>query len=486
MHQRPTPYITASPPVFEIDTETLLAEALRAMRETVDDFKASFVSAISITAFGDGVWLLDGQGRAIPPTTTWRDTRSLGILERWRGEGKLEKVARLTGTRPTTAHQTTQMAWLLKAHPEVIERARHLIFAEDWIGYALTGEIAMNLANYEHTYGHTGRKRETPDSSGGDCNSQLCQSASQSSEADTLEVLELHQIKSLLPARQGSLEPRGTLKNDMAEYLGLPQGIPVFAGPFDVVTGMFGAGAIHLEQATSILGTAIIHQRWTDTFREDEPGYLVSHPQRENRWLRFIATSAGMVNLDYWRQVLYHPAEEQSWDRLEERLSDLPLGCDGLLYLPYLTRGEERSEALWKFGGCFIGIDVGHTPDHLMRAVYEGIALQAARAYQRLSSQPPLQEIRLCGGGGRSNFLAKLFANCTGLKVMQLEQREASLVGAAAIAWASLEPSIQLDSWAANLTRAYPVKEILPQEEHKKEYTNILPRIERLIAQVDL
>ena len=216
-----------------------------------------------------------------------------------------------------------------------------------------------------------------------------------------------------------------------------------------LLAAALGAGAVLPTQASSIWGTAAIHQRWVTSFSPSEIGYLVSHPQQPDRWLRFVATSAGMVNLDYWRELLYPEVETGSrWMSLELALAQLPPGCDGLMYLPYLSAADERSEETpGVFGAGFLGVQAHHRRTHYLRAIYEGLAIQAARILRRLDPlDVPLQEVRVAGGGAQSDLLTQLLAHATGLRVVRPQCIEASLLGVAGVAFTALGYATDLDA----------------------------------------
>ncbi|WP_287960821.1 FGGY family carbohydrate kinase [Caldilinea sp.] len=434
LRQRPTVYHLAQPPAFEVDMDWLAAATVEVLKECVAVTEdASSIVAVAVTALGDGVWPLDRRHRPAAPALIWRDGRSNEVLRRWRREGRLAAVAELTGTYPTTAHQTTQMAWL-KAHlPERVASVRHLFFAEDWIGFVLTGQVGVSIANFEHTYGHVRPPHH-----------HFFRSAAQ-----TLHILDLDWMQPLLPEPTSPLQPRGTLLPAVARHIGAKAGLPVFVGPFDVLAAALGAGAVLPTQASSIWGTAAIHQRWVTSFSPSEIGYLVSHPQQPGRWLRFVATSAGMVNLDYWRELLYPEIETGSqWTSLELALAQLPPGCDGLMYLPYLSAADERSEETpGVFGAGFLGVQAHHRRTHYLRAVYEGLAIQAARILRRLDPlDVPLQEVRVAGGGAQSDLLTQLLAHAAGLRAVRPHCTEASLLGVAGVAFTALGYATDLDA----------------------------------------
>jgi erythritol kinase len=433
LRRHPMVYHLVQPPAFEVDMDMLAAATLKVMKECVTATEdASFIVAIAVTALGDGVWPLDRTHRPAAPALIWRDSRSNEVLQRWRREGRLAAVAEVTGTYPTTAHQTTQMAWLKVHLSERVASIRHLFFAEDWIGFVLTGQVGVSIANFEHTYGHM----RPP-------HNNFFRSAMQ-----TLHLLDLDWIQPLLPEPTSPLQPRGALLPAVAQCIGVKAGLPVYVGPFDVLAAALGTGAVLPTQASSIWGTAAIHQRWVTSFSPLEIGYLVSHPQQPGRWLRFVATSAGMVNLDYWRDLLYPEVETSSqWTSLELALAQLPPGCDGLIYLPYLSAADERSEETpGVFGASFLGVQAHHRRTHYLRAVYEGLAIQAARLLSRLEPlDVPLQEIRVAGGGAQSNLLTQLLAHATGLRAVRPRCTEASLLGVAGVAFTALGYATDID-----------------------------------------
>lgn len=469
MQHHATPYRYAKPPVFEIDMDGLVASTISAIKACAQSAPDAPIAAIAITALGDGTWLLDSERRPIRPALTWRDGRSETTLRRWRSEGRLSAVAQYTGTYPTTAHQTTQIAWLQANASLETTSIRHVLFAEDWIGYALTGKIGIGIANYEHTFGHAHRLQ--PDGS--------------DPIAKVLDLLELDWLLSIVSEPASPFVPRGALRADLATQIGVKPGLPVFVGPFDVLCAAFGAGAVSTTQASSIWGTAAIHQRWVSAFSPAAIGYLVSHPQTPGRWLRFVATSAGMVNLDYWRNLLFADAPSPGdWTTIEAQLTHSMNGAGSLLYLPYLTAADERSEPMiGVFGAGFLGVQEHHQRHDFLRAVYEGLAVQAARIFRRLEPLDcPLQEVRVAGGGGQSALLASLLASAANLRVVRPDATEASLLGAAMVALVGLGYADSIDQLAQTMVHPQAVYE--PDSAVVPVYQETAALIDALLAQL--
>ena len=449
--------------------DALAAATFTTLQTCCAAIDAAAVTAIAVTAQGDGAWLLDRAHRPAGPALIWRDGRSDAVLRQWRRDGRLPAVAHFTGTYPTSAHQTTQCAWLATHAPERMRSAHKIVFAEDWIGYLLTGNLGVCTANFEHTYGHCQRR----------------QGHSAQPIAEVLSLLDLSWLEPLLPEPLSPLRARGMLQRTVANQLGVTPGIPVFVGPFDVLTAVFGAGAVHLAQASSIWGTAAIHQRWVSTFSPAEIGYLVTHPQTPDRWLRFVATSAGMVNLDYWRSLLFSDAPSPlDWTTIETQLAHPANVAGDLLYLPYLTAADERSEPIaGVFGAGFLGVQEHHQKHDFLRAVYAGLAVQAARILQRLAPLDcPLQEVRVAGGGGQSALLGRLLASAANLRVVRPDATEASLLGAAMVALVALGYADSIDRLSQSMVQ--PQAAYDPDPQAVPFYQETAARIDALLAQL--
>jgi xylulokinase len=115
-----------------------------------------------------------------------------------------------------------------------------------------------------------------------------------------------------------------------------------------------------------------------------------------------------------------------------------------LIYLPYLS--GERSPFSDPFArGAFIGLNQGHTPDDLARAVLEGVIYAYRHALDALIDSP-MESLTLTGGGTRSRRWAQAFADANKLHV-QLTA-DASNVGVRGAVIAALVASGQLSRCA--------------------------------------
>ena len=138
----------------------------------------------------------------------------------------------------------------------------------------------------------------------------------------------------------------------------------------------------------------------------------------------------------------------------------MPVGCDGLIFHPYLN-GELTPYADPKLCGSFIGVRAGHTKAHFTRAVFEGVALSMLDCRKALESiQIPHDEIAVAiGGGAQSPIWRQILADALGITLIQKENSDSSfgsamMAGTAVGLFPSLPEALAICS--KEISRTFP------------------------------
>jgi sugar (pentulose or hexulose) kinase len=123
------------------------------------------------------------------------------------------------------------------------------------------------------------------------------------------------------------------------------------------------------------------------------------------------------------------------WSKVER----VPAGADGLVFLPYIGPGERSP--IWDDSarGAFIGITSMHSPEHMVRAVMEGVAFalrQNLDAVEELSG--PCGIVDSVGGPSANRVWQQIKADVLGCPVATPVAREATGCAAAAMAAAGI------------------------------------------------
>jgi sugar (pentulose or hexulose) kinase len=120
---------------------------------------------------------------------------------------------------------------------------------------------------------------------------------------------------------------------------------------------------------------------------------------------------------------------------LDERLIDVPPGCDGLIMQPYFTPGIDMPFAK----GAVIGFSDAHTRIHLYRAIIEGINFALMEGLRGMEKRGKLavKELFVAGGGSQSDAICHITATMFGLPVHRIQTYEATGIGSSMTAFVS-------------------------------------------------
>jgi xylulokinase len=122
------------------------------------------------------------------------------------------------------------------------------------------------------------------------------------------------------------------------------------------------------------------------------------------------------------------------YELLTGRAAEAPAGCEGLIFLPYLT-GERTPHADPDAKAAWIGLTVRHTRPHLIRSVLEGATYAMRDSLEIIKGMKvPIRQIRLSGGGARSAFWRQMQADIYGQPVVTINAEEGPAYGVALLA----------------------------------------------------
>lgn len=401
------PYLVQSPKPgwAETDPEDWWAAVAKVVNQIVTQSSHS-VEAIGLSGQMHGVVLADKAGQPVRPAILWADMRSSEVLDVYE---QLPVGLRLRLANPITAGMAgTTLIWLQQEEPDTYAAARWVLQPKDWLRFRLTGEVAA----------------EPSDASGTLLYDVL-------SDQWAFEVLEtLHLRTDWLPALLPSNQVAGYLTSQAAHHLGLKAGLPVVTGGADTAAAMLGSGLLEpgLVQLTIGSGAQIItpltHPQADDSlrthlFRAVLPG----------QWYRLAAIQNAGLALEWVRGILGF-----SWAEVYDAANSVPLGCEGLTFLPYLT-GERTPHLDPHARGTWVGLALHHTRSHLMWAALEGVAFAIKQGMEVIATpHQPISKLRLAGGGTVEPAWRQLLATVLQVPLYSITIPAASARGAAILA----------------------------------------------------
>ena len=372
------------------------------------------ILGVGVTGQGDGCWLVDADGNPARDAILWNDNRAAGIVEEWAETGVADRIFDICGNGLFAGASLPILRWLRDHEPETLERAETVLFCKDWIKYRLTGELTTDLSDASLPY---------LDVRAGTYTDELS------------DLAGVPGVEDLLPRLEPATNVVGTVTDAASARTDLPVGTPVISGVIDIVASAVGSGAARPAASSSVVGTTALNQTILESVPDlDEPvGFTLAIT--EDRYTRAMASMAGTPNLDWARREI---AETDDFGVVEREARSVPAGADGLLYHPYLSSSGERSPFIDSAARAqFSGLDPSHTRAHLLRAVYEGVALAMRDCYEHLPTEA--DRVVVSGGGASSEFWCQLFADCLETTVAVPEGSELGARGIALLAGVALD-----------------------------------------------
>jgi xylulokinase len=151
-------------------------------------------------------------------------------------------------------------------------------------------------------------------------------------------------------------------------------------------------------------------------------------------YLMGVVLSAGGAFAWYRDQFARELPRGAANAKLNEEAAQVPVGADGVTFLPYL-QGERTPHRDASIRGAIVGLSLAHSRAHVSRAVLEGVCFalrDSLTILQELGISP--SHLLLTGGGARSAFLRRLQAEVFGVPVTTVNREEGPAFGAALLA----------------------------------------------------
>jgi len=416
------PLSTPRPLWAEQDPEDWWRGTVASCRAVLDRAGVSpgAVAGIGLTGQMHGLVLLDRRGDVLRPCILWNDQRTAAqcaaITERV-GAGR---VLEITGSPVLPGFTAPKIEWVRENEPAVFARIARVLLPKDFVRYRLTGVSATDVSDASGT--------------------SLLDVARRRWSEEMLAALEVP--RSWLPEVAESPVVSGHLAAAAAEATGLPAGIPVVAGAGDQAAQAVGCGVVSNGDAAVTLGTSGVVFAACREYRPEPEGRLHAfcHAVPGMWHLMGVMLSAG-GSLRWYRDTIGEPERARAaaegrdpYEVLIASAATVPAGCEGLMFLPYLT-GERTPHADPYARGVFFGLTVRHGRPHLTRAVLEGVTY-GLRDSLELMRQLGLSvtRIRASGGGARSDVWLQMLADVFGCEVVTVGSGQGAACGAALLA----------------------------------------------------
>jgi L-xylulokinase len=409
------PALSPHPRWQERDMDLAWERTARAIQECIRSAGISpeQIRAVGLCGHNDGLYLVDGEGAPVRNAILATDARATEDAKRLAAGESGRKALAATGQIPAPYSPSALLSWLELNEPQVLSRARWLLFCKDWLRLQLTGEIATDPT---------------------EASASFTDLRSQRWSEEALEIYGLQDYARLLPPILDSAQTAGAVTARAAEITGLAVGTPVVAGAHDVDTAALGIGAADVGALSIVMGTFSINQ-----IVSDQPVTDVRWQARTflepGQWLHMSTSPSSASNFEWAVRTMRAPGEgrpDYNQAVREARLTEKAAFNESPLFLPYLFGAPAGFGGT---GGVLAGLRGDHSQGDLMRAVLEGIVYNHRWHVDALRERFTLTSAaRLCGGGARNENWSQLMANALNVPIEITDAQEAGARGAALLA----------------------------------------------------
>ena len=379
------------------------------------------VAGIGLSGQMHGLVILDRGGKVLRPSIIWNDQRTAReAAEIEAAVGGKKKLIALVGNVAQTSFTLTKLLWVRRNEPKIYDKIAHMLLPKDYIRLRLTGEFVGDVSDMSGTLILDQKKRNW-----------------------SKKIISTFQLdQRILPPVVESHEITGRLAADVAEKLGLSAGTPVVGGGGDQPAGAVGNGVVVEGLTSATMGTSgvvYVHSSGYRTDPQSRVGTFCSCVQDEYCLFGCILSAGG--SFQWFRNTLGQAEVKQAkkqrcdpYELLTAQAAAAPAGCEGVFWLPYLT-GERTPHGDPYARACWIGMHSRTTRNELVRSVMEGATFGMNDAVTLLRELGlSIRQIRLSGGGARSEFWRQLQADIYNATCVTINAEEGPAYGVALLA----------------------------------------------------
>lgn len=390
------------------------------------------VAAVACTGQWASTIPVDAAGEPVGRCLMWQDTRGAEHARRVVGGPLAGYSPRALAmwiwrTAGVPSHDggdpVSHILHLERDEPQVAAAARWYLEPVDYLSMRFTGDAAATPASMTGAWLTDNRDLATL-------------------EYDATLVRLAGVDASKLPPLRATASIIGTVRDDVADGLGLVRGVKVVAGTPDLHSASVGAGTVHDYQTHLAISTTSwiscpVPFKKTDVIHQiasvpgpSPDGYLVANNHETAgaclQWLR--------------DRVVAPDGVRPGFDLLCAEAATAPVGAGGVIFTPWLT-GERSPVDDRNARAGFHNLSLSSDRAAMVRAVLEGVAYNNRWLHDAVEKfvKRRLDPIRVFGGGAQSDLWCQIHADVMDRTIERCaDPLHANLRGAAILAGIAL------------------------------------------------
>jgi xylulokinase/glycerol kinase len=412
------------PFMVEQDPDVWWRAAMEVSRESMDRKPSGAgVAAVIVTSQRATVIPVDGNGRVLRPAILWQDNRSIPQCDGIREAVGSTEIYRRTGLKINPYFSLPKILWIKQHEPRAYAATAKFLLVHDFIVHRLTGRFVTDQSHASRTMAYNLKRYW---------------------DGDILDATGVDADKFCTAVPSG--ERVGAVSAEAARLTGIPEATPVFAGAGDQQAAAVGMGIITAGTFMANTGTgSFVLSPVDEPMLDPRERVLCTVSAAPGKWLQ----EAGMYttgSVYRWFRDQMSTKEIESarergmdpYDLLNEQAATAPVGSSGVMWIPHFTGSLAP---YWNpiSKGVVFNLTLGTTRAEVIRALLEGIAIEIGKNISIMEEiGGKAREIRVAGGATKSPFFNQVQADVYGTRVVTTNFAEATALGAALLAAASI------------------------------------------------
>ncbi|HOX82947.1 MAG TPA: gluconokinase [Chryseolinea sp.] len=389
------PTFHSDPDYSEQDPEQIFITMLYVLKNFITEKiqpKKYKVHSICFLASMHSVLAIDANGVPLGNVITWADNRGKKEAQELKNSGIGKKLYDATGTPIHPMSPLVKIAWLKKNDSERFDKTYKFLALKSYIVQQLTGEYVIDYSLASAT---------------GMLNIHTLKW-----EANALDYAGITQEK--LPDLSSVFTTPGKLRKEYQNSLGLSSSTRIIIGSSDGCMATLGAGIWSEDKATiTIEDSGAVRVVGKQVLRDDQQRFF-NYLLTENHYVSGGPTNNGGVIFEWFAKQFgdFEKAfdVEYEMENLIHEASNVSVGSEGLLFLPYLL-GERAP--LWNPNarGCYFGLNIKHERKHFIRATIEGMLYEIYSIGKILGEHRTISGLSVNGSFATIPFCTQLIAD---------------------------------------------------------------------------
>lgn len=401
------------------DLDDVWKKLCSATREVVSDIQDADVAGIIVATWGADGAPVRKNGSLAYPVISWQCTRTQELavgapelMDPWR-------IFEISGYQIMSINTLFKLIWLRRNAPEALDRSDHWLMMPGLIGARLGAEPHVDPTSASTTMAMDLSRRDW-----------------------SPELLALAGLGTdFFPEWHYPGDVVGEVSSDASERSGLPAGTPILAGGHDTQFALLGSGAA-VDEAILSSGTWEILALRVPSFRPTREGFrgglIFEADATKGLWNpQMLMMGSGV--LEWVRDCFFSDVAGGDYRTLIELGRNIPAGSRGVTVVPSFVSDSGPTRRFCT-KGTVLGLQLQTGRGEIYRAALEGLCFQLRQAMDVLSASTGMRPkgIRLVGGGSKNDLWSQIRADVTNLPVTITSQKEATVLGAAMIAFTGI------------------------------------------------